>query len=86
MRRCTPAGNRDIQSSAQTAEALKPIGGPLAFWLFAFGIIGTGLLSIPILAGSGAYALGEALKWKVGLSLAPTEGKAFYATRSQLRR
>jgi Mn2+/Fe2+ NRAMP family transporter len=75
-----PAGITDIQSSAQAAEALKPIGGPLAFWLFAFGIIGTGLLSIPVLAGSGAYALGEALKWKVGLSLAPTEGKAFYAT------
>lgn len=54
-----PAGLTDIQSSAQAAEALKPIGGPLAFWLFAFGIIGTGLLSIPVLAGSGAYALGE---------------------------
>ncbi|AGK58136.1 natural resistance-associated macrophage protein [Hyphomicrobium denitrificans 1NES1] len=73
-----PAGTTDIQSSAQAAEALKPIGGSLAFVLFALGIIGTGLLSIPVLAGSAAYAFGEALKWKVGLSLDPTEGKAFY--------
>jgi Mn2+/Fe2+ NRAMP family transporter len=73
-----PAGITDIQSSAQAAEALKPIGGSLAFGLFALGIIGTGLLSIPVLAGSAAYAFGEALKWKVGLSLDPTEGRAFY--------
>ena len=64
-----PAGITDIQSSAQAAEALKPIGGSLAFALFAIGIIGTGLLSIPVLAGSAAYALGEAVKCKVGLSL-----------------
>ena len=62
-----PAGITNIESSAQAAAALKPIGGSLAFGLFALGIIGTGLLSIPVLAGSGAYALGEALKWKVGL-------------------
>lgn len=73
-----PAGITDIESSAQAAEALKPIGGSLAFGLFALGIIGTGLLSIPVLAGSAAYAFGEALKWKVGLSLDPTEGRAFY--------
>ncbi|HVX37763.1 MAG TPA: divalent metal cation transporter [Hyphomicrobium sp.] len=73
-----PAGVTDIESSAQAAEALKPIGGSLAFGLFALGIIGTGLLSIPVLAGSAAYAFGEALKWKVGLSLDPTEGRAFY--------
>jgi NRAMP (natural resistance-associated macrophage protein)-like metal ion transporter len=74
-----PAGITQIESSAQAAEALKPIGGSLAFALFALGIIGTGLLSIPVLAGSAAYALGEALKWKVGLSLRPVEGRAFYA-------
>ncbi|MBN9282765.1 MAG: divalent metal cation transporter, partial [Hyphomicrobium denitrificans] len=68
----------DIESSAQAASALKPIGGAFAFDLFALGIIGTGMLSIPVLAGSAAYAFGEALKWKVGLSLKPTEGKAFY--------
>jgi NRAMP (natural resistance-associated macrophage protein)-like metal ion transporter len=73
-----PAGITNIESSAQAAEALKPIGGAFAFGLFALGIIGTGLLSIPVLAGSAAYALGEALKWKVGLSLAPSEGRAFY--------
>lgn len=73
-----PAGVTDIQSSAQAAEALKPIGGSFAFALFAVGIVGTGLLSIPVLAGSAAYALGEAVKCKVGLSLNPTEGRAFY--------
>lgn len=73
-----PAGVTNIESSAQAAEALKPIGGSLAFALFAIGIIGTGLLSIPVLAGSAAYAFGEALKWRVGLSLQPTEGRAFY--------
>jgi len=73
-----PAGITNIESSAQAAEALKPVGGELAFALFAIGIIGTGLLSIPVLAGSAAYAIGEALKWKVGLSLKPTEGRAFY--------
>jgi Mn2+/Fe2+ NRAMP family transporter len=73
-----PAGITDIQSSAQAAEALKPIGGSLAFVLFALGIIGTGLLSIPVLAGSAAYAFGEAINCKVGLSLDPTEGRTFY--------
>lgn len=73
-----PAGITNIESSAQAAEALKPVGGELAFALFAIGIIGTGLLSIPVLAGSAAYAIGEALKWKVGLSLKPMEGRAFY--------
>ncbi|HVZ05096.1 divalent metal cation transporter [Hyphomicrobium sp.] len=72
------SGVTNIESSAQAAEALKPIGGSLAFALFALGIIGTGLLSIPVLAGSAAYALGEALKCRVGLSLEPMEGRAFY--------
>jgi NRAMP (natural resistance-associated macrophage protein)-like metal ion transporter len=75
-----PAGITNIESSVQAAEALKPIAGSLAFALFALGIIGTGLLSIPVLAGSAAYALGEALKWKVGLKLQPTEGRTFYGT------
>jgi len=74
------AGKTDIESSAQAAEALKPIAGPYAFALFAAGIIGTGLLSIPVLAGSAAYAAGEALKWRTGLALKPTEGRAFYGT------
>lgn len=73
-------GKTNIESSTQAAEALKPIAGPYAFALFATGIIGTGLLSIPVLAGSAAYAAGEAFKWKTGLALQPAEGRAFYGT------
>ena len=73
-------GITNIESSAQAAEALKPVAGELAFTLFTLGIIGTGLLSVPVLAGSAAYALGEALHWKVGLARQPTEAKAFHAT------
>ncbi len=69
-----------IGSSAQAAEALRPVAGPFAFTLFSLGIIGTGLLAIPVLAGSAAYAIGEALRWPVGLSRGPLEAKAFYAT------
>ena len=72
-------GKTDIQSSAQAAEALKPIAGPLAELVFALGIIGTGLLAIPVLAGSTAYAVGEGRRWKVGLSRKPKEAIAFYA-------
>jgi Mn2+/Fe2+ NRAMP family transporter len=71
-------GKTDIQSSAQAAEALKPIAGPLAELIFALGIIGTGLLAIPVLAGSTAYAIGEGRRWKVGLSRKPKEAIAFY--------
>jgi NRAMP (natural resistance-associated macrophage protein)-like metal ion transporter len=74
------AGIHNIESSTQAAEALKPIAGSFAFALFTIGIVGTGLLSIPVLAGSAAYALGETMHWRVGLSKAPTEAKAFYAT------
>jgi len=72
-------GKTDIQSSAQAAEALKPIAGPLAELVFALGIIGTGLLAIPVLAGSTANAVGEGQRWKVGLSRKPKEAIAFYA-------
>ncbi len=71
-------GVTDIQTSAQAAEALRPIAGVLTFALFAFGIIGIGLLSVPVLAGSGAYALGEALGWTIGLDRRPLDAKAFY--------
>jgi NRAMP (natural resistance-associated macrophage protein)-like metal ion transporter len=74
------SGKTNIESSAQAAEALRPIAGDYAFWLFAAGIIGTGLLSIPVLAGSAAYAAGETFRWRTGLALDPREGKAFYAT------
>lgn len=70
----------DIQTSEQAAQALRPIAGDLAFFVFACGIIGTGLLAIPVLAGSAAYALAEMLHWPAGLSERPRQAKAFYAT------
>jgi NRAMP (natural resistance-associated macrophage protein)-like metal ion transporter len=71
---------KEIESAAQAAEALRPLAGSFAFVLFSLGIIGTGLLSVPVLAGSAAYALGEAKRWPVGLSKQPQQAKAFYAT------
>jgi NRAMP (natural resistance-associated macrophage protein)-like metal ion transporter len=73
-------GITDIQTSGQAAEALRPIAGVFAFAVFAAGIIGTGLLAIPVLAGSAAYAVGEALALPTGLARLPHEAKAFYAT------
>jgi NRAMP (natural resistance-associated macrophage protein)-like metal ion transporter len=72
------AGLSEIESSSQAAEALRPVAGPFAFALFAVGIIGTGLLAVPVLAGSAAYALGEARKWPIGLARKPKDAKAFY--------
>jgi NRAMP (natural resistance-associated macrophage protein)-like metal ion transporter len=74
------AGVHNVESSAQAAEALKPVAGEFAFAIFALGIIGTGLLAVPVLAGSAAYALGEARKWPVGLARRPMRARAFYAT------
>jgi NRAMP (natural resistance-associated macrophage protein)-like metal ion transporter len=71
-------GVTDIQTSAQAAEALRPIAGRFAFTVFALGIIGTGLLAVPVLAGSAAYAVGEALQWPVGLGRRPGDARAFY--------
>lgn len=73
-------GITDIQTSAQAAEALRPIAGEFAFVVFSLGIIGTGLLAVPVLAGSAAYAVGEARKWPVGFDRRPQEAKAFYGT------
>ena len=70
----------DVQTSAQAAEALRSIAGNFSFAVFALGIIGTGLLAVPVLAGSGAYALGEALRWPRGFSRRWRDAKAFYAT------
>lgn len=61
-------GVTDVQTSAQAAEALRPIAGRWAFLLFTLGVVGTGLLAVPVLAGSAAYAIGEARKWPVGLA------------------
>jgi NRAMP (natural resistance-associated macrophage protein)-like metal ion transporter len=73
------AGLTDIQDSAQAAQALRPIAGEFAFALFAGGIIGTGMLAIPVLAGSAAYAVAETLEWRSGLALKPLEARGFYA-------
>ena len=73
-------GITDIQTSSQAAEALRPLAGPLAFAVFALGIIGTGLLAVPVLAASSAYAVGEAFNWHIGLGRRPREARAFYAT------
>jgi NRAMP (natural resistance-associated macrophage protein)-like metal ion transporter len=73
------AGITDVQTSTQAAQALKPIAGDFAFALFASGIIGTGLLAIPVLAGSAAYAVAEAMRWPIGLDRQPLEAKGFYA-------
>ncbi len=71
-------GITDIQTSAQAAEALRPIAGPLVFVIFALGIIGTGMLALPVLAGSAAYAVGESLGWHVGLARTFARAKGFY--------
>jgi len=73
------AGVTDIQTSSQAAQALRPIAGLFTFVIFAVGIIGIGLLAVPVLAGSAAYALGEALGWPTGLERRPLDAKAFYA-------
>jgi len=72
-------GVTDIQSSTQAAQALRPVAGDFAFYLFAAGIIGTGLLAIPVLAGSAAYAVAETFKWREGLALKPRQARGFYA-------
>jgi Mn2+/Fe2+ NRAMP family transporter len=72
------AGITNIETSSQAAEALRPVAGPFAFTVFTLGIVGTGLLSVPVLAGSAAYALAEARKWPIGLARRPREAKAFY--------
>jgi NRAMP (natural resistance-associated macrophage protein)-like metal ion transporter len=74
------AGITDIQTSAQAAEALRPLAGEFTFIIFSLGIIGTGMLAVPVLAGSAAYAVAEAAGWKGSLSLRLDlgEGRGFY--------
>jgi len=71
-------GITTIQTTAQAAEALRPVAGRFAHLLFSFAIIGTGLLALPVLAGSGAYAVGEALQWPTGLEKSPRAAFRFY--------
>lgn len=71
-------GITEINSPEQAALALKPLAGNWAYLLFSLGIIGTGLLAVPILAGSGAYAISEIMKWKEGLELRYSQARGFY--------
>ena len=73
------AGIVDIQTSAQAAEALRPLGGPAVFLLFSLGIIGTGMLAVPVLAGSAAYAVAESFDWQSGMDRKLQEAHGFYA-------
>jgi Mn2+/Fe2+ NRAMP family transporter len=73
------AGVTNIQTAADAAKALAPVAGKFASLLFALGIVGTGLLAIPVLAGSAAYAVGESRGWKTGLDNMPWQAKGFYA-------
>jgi NRAMP (natural resistance-associated macrophage protein)-like metal ion transporter len=73
-------GQINIQTATEAARALEPLAGRFAYILFAAGIIGTGLLAVPILAGSAAYAVGEMMHWRVGLEIKPKRALKFYAT------
>lgn len=71
-------GTVQIDTAAQAAEALRPLAGPLAFFLFALGIIGTGLLAVPVLAGSAGYAVAESFGWGGSLELPARSAPGFY--------
>ena len=73
-------GITEVTSAAQAARALEPFAGRWAVALFACGIVGTGLLAVPVLAASAAYAIGEACKWRVSLESTPPHAVRFYAT------
>ncbi len=72
-------GKADIRSAAEAAQALRPLAGDAGYILFAIGLIGSGFLAVPILTGSSAYAIAEALGWKHGLDERPRRAKLFYA-------
>ena len=72
------AGITDIETAAQAASALRPLAGDFAYILFALGILGVGLIGVPVLAGSGAYALCEAMGWNWGLERKATDARGFY--------
>jgi len=72
------AGITDVETSAQAAKALEPLAGRFAFELFAVGIIGTGLLAVPVLAGSAAYGVAETFRWRASLEARPNKAKQFY--------
>jgi Mn2+/Fe2+ NRAMP family transporter len=76
------AGITDIETAAQAATALRPLAGDMAFLLFAIGIIGVGLIGVPVLAGAAGYALSEAMGWKWGLERRVRDARGFYAVIS----
>jgi NRAMP (natural resistance-associated macrophage protein)-like metal ion transporter len=71
-------GVHEVQTTSQAAEALRPLAGDFAFWLFAAGVIGTGLLAVPVLTGSAAYAVASVLKVRKGLDQPPHKARMFY--------
>jgi Mn2+/Fe2+ NRAMP family transporter len=73
-------GQTDIETAQQAAEALRPLAGAGGYWLFTVGLIGTGILAVPVLAGSCAYAITEAAAWRGSLNRPPRRAKGFYAT------
>ena len=73
-----PQGITNIETAADAAEALRPFAGEASYWLFAIGIIGTGLLAIPVLAGAASYGLSEAFGWREGLYRNLHQAKGFY--------
>jgi Mn2+/Fe2+ NRAMP family transporter len=72
-------GSTEIDTAGQAAEALRPLAGDAAYWLFTLGLIGTGMLGVPVLAGSSAYALAEASAWRGSLQQKPHRARKFYA-------
>lgn len=72
------AGITNIATAADAAEALRPLAGPVTFALFSLGIIGTGLLAVPVLAGSAGYAVAEAMHWRSSLEMKPLRARGFY--------
>jgi NRAMP (natural resistance-associated macrophage protein)-like metal ion transporter len=72
-------GQTQISTAREAAEALRPLAGPAAYWLFTLGLIGTGMLGVPVLAGSCAYAIAEAFAWRGSLEDQPNSARRFYA-------
>jgi len=72
------SGLTDVSSAQQAAEALRPLAGDAAYWLFTLGLIGTGMLAVPVLAGSCAYAVAEAAAWRGSLDQPPRRARGFY--------
>jgi NRAMP (natural resistance-associated macrophage protein)-like metal ion transporter len=72
------AGVTDIQTAAQAAQALRPLAGDFAFYLFSLGILGVGAIGVPVLAGSAAYAIAEAMDWPGSLAARPRDARGFY--------